>query len=54
MPLRLTQHARSQAAAARCFLRTAVDLMAEHVCAFKLQKAFYDMLPDGHQVWATD
>ena len=32
------------------FLQGVVDVTAEHVCAYKLQKAFFDLLPGGHDV----
>lgn len=32
------------------FLRGVVDVTASHVCAFKAQKAFFDVLTDGHDV----
>jgi orotidine-5'-phosphate decarboxylase len=32
------------------FLREVIDAAAPHVCAFKAQKAFFDILPDGHDV----
>jgi orotidine-5'-phosphate decarboxylase len=32
------------------FLRTVVDATAEQVCAYKAQKAFFDLLPNGHDV----
>ena len=31
------------------FLREIIKLAAPHVCAFKIQKAFFDVLPDGHE-----
>lgn len=32
------------------FLRGAVDATGAHVCAYKAQKAFFDLLPGGHDV----
>src|SRR3989344_3397910 len=32
------------------FLQVVVDVTAEHVCAYKPQKAFFDLLPGGHDV----
>lgn len=32
------------------FLRTVVDATAPHVCAYKIQKAFFDVLAGGHEV----
>lgn len=32
------------------FLRAVVDVTAPHVCAFKAQKAFFDVLSGGHDV----
>lgn len=32
------------------FLRGVVDVTAPHVCVFKAQKAFFDVLTDGHDV----
>lgn len=34
------------------FLKDVVDVTAEHVCAYKAQKAFFDMLIGGHEVLA--
>jgi orotidine-5'-phosphate decarboxylase len=31
------------------FLKTVVDITAEHVCAYKVQKAFFDSLSGGHE-----
>lgn len=32
------------------FLQRVVDVTAEHVCAYKAQKAYFDLLPGGHDV----
>lgn len=32
------------------FLQGVVDVTGEHVCAYKAQKAFFDLLPGGHNV----
>jgi orotidine-5'-phosphate decarboxylase len=32
------------------FLQEVIDVTAEHVCAYKPQKAFFDLLPGGHEV----
>ncbi|OGY93571.1 MAG: hypothetical protein A3J95_02795 [Candidatus Komeilibacteria bacterium RIFOXYC2_FULL_45_12] len=32
------------------FLQGAVDATGTHVCAYKAQKAFFDLLPGGHDV----
>lgn len=32
------------------FIRTVVDITAPHVCLYKAQKAFFDILPGGHEV----
>lgn len=32
------------------FLRGAIDATGPHVCAYKAQKAFFDLLPGGHDV----
>lgn len=32
------------------FLRGAVDATGAHICAYKVQKAFFDLLPGGHDV----
>ena len=32
------------------FLKTVIDLTANSVCAYKAQKAFFDLLPGGHDV----
>ena len=32
------------------FLMGAIDSTAAHVCAYKIQKAFFDIMPNGHDV----
>ena len=32
------------------FLCTVIDITASHVCLYKAQKAFFDILPGGHEV----
>lgn len=32
------------------FLTTVAELTAPHVCAYKVQKAFFDLLPGGHEL----
>ncbi len=32
------------------FLKAVVDVTAQHVCAYKAQKAFFDVLPRGHDI----
>lgn len=32
------------------FLTSIIDITASHVCCYKLQKAFYDLLDDGHNL----
>lgn len=32
------------------FLHTVINITAPHVCVFKAQKAFFDLLPGGHEV----
>lgn len=32
------------------FLQAVIDVTAEHICAYKPQKAFFDLLPGGHEV----
>ena len=32
------------------FLKTAIDMTADSVCVYKAQKAFFDLLPGGHDV----
>lgn len=32
------------------FLRAVIDSTAEHVCAYKIQKAFFEILPGGHSL----
>ncbi len=34
----------------RRFLEQVIDVTAPHVCAYKVQKAFFDILPDGHNL----
>ncbi|MDD5639289.1 MAG: orotidine-5'-phosphate decarboxylase [Candidatus Pacebacteria bacterium] len=30
------------------FLKNVIDITASHVCAYKIQKAFFDIFPNGH------
>ncbi len=34
----------------RKFLEQVIDVTAPHVCAYKVQKAFFDILPNGHNL----
>jgi len=40
----------SEEDAVQNFLRVVVDLTAPHVCAYKAQKAFFDIYPGGHRL----
>lgn len=43
--LRLSYEAKVQR-----FLREVIDLTGDHICAYKIQKAFFDILPKGHSL----
>lgn len=50
MPLAITDpHASNEVKVLR-FLREVVDITGPHVCAFKIQKAFFDIFPGGHDL----
>ena len=50
MPSEITEAKASDEEKVLSFLRTAVDVTASHVCAYKVQKAFFDVLDGGHEV----
>lgn len=49
MPLELRKILRKGKVVQR-FFETVIDLTAPHVCAYKAQKAFFDLLPEGHRL----
>lgn len=52
MPLSITgSHASDEVKVSR-FLREIIDITGPHVCAYKIQKAFFDVFPKGHELLA--
>lgn len=50
MPLAITGlHASDEVKVSR-FLRQVIDITGPHVCAYKVQKAFFDVFPKGHEL----
>jgi orotidine-5'-phosphate decarboxylase len=47
-PVEIAKQRRSDEAKVLNFLREVIDLTGSHVCAYKIQKAFFDVLPRGH------
>lgn len=50
MPREITSRTSSDEDKVYDFLRSVVDVTGIHVCAYKAQKAFFDLLPGGHDV----
>jgi len=50
MPSEITEKKISDEDKVLEFLRTVVDITAPHVCTYKAQKAFFDVLVGGHEV----
>lgn len=50
MPVEITQSSQSPENKIYSFLCTIIDITAPHACSFKIQKAFYDELNNGHQL----
>lgn len=50
MPLELIGEKISDEEKVLKFLQVVIEATASHVCAYKAQKAFFDVLPDGHDV----
>jgi orotidine-5'-phosphate decarboxylase len=50
MPPEITKKRCSDEKKAVTFLRAVIDVTAPHVCAYKMQKAFFDVMPGGHEV----
>lgn len=50
IPTELKRFWRSKERVVFLFLKNVIDLTAEHCCAFKIQKAFFDCLPGGHKL----
>lgn len=50
MPPEILGQATSDEEKVLVFLKTVVDVTAPHVCAYKAQKAFFDLLSGGHDV----
>ncbi len=52
MPLSITgPHASDEVKVSR-FLREVIDITGPHVCSYKVQKAFFDVFPKGHELLA--
>ena len=52
MPKEITDGSSTDKGKAFEFLTTVIDLTAPHVCAYKLQKAFFDVFEDGDKLLA--
>lgn len=50
MPREITKRRMSDEAKAQRFLREVIDLTGEHICTYKVQKAFFDVFPKGHDL----
>jgi len=50
IPFEISQQKISNEEKVYKFLRTVIDVTAQHVCVYKAQKAFFDILPGGHEV----
>jgi len=50
IPLEISKQKISDEEKVFMFLCTVIDLTAPHVCLYKAQKAFFDILPRGHEV----
>ncbi len=48
MPREIVKRRMSDEAKVQRFLREAINLTGNHVCAYKIQKAFFDVFPKGH------
>lgn len=52
MPVAITELRTSPEVKVMRFLREVVDITGPHVCAYKVQKAFFDVFPRGHELLA--
>ena len=52
IPAEIAKKRRSDEAKVLAFLREVIDLTGTHVCAYKVQKAFFDVFPRGHALLA--
>ncbi|MFA6572029.1 MAG: orotidine-5'-phosphate decarboxylase, partial [Bacteroidota bacterium] len=50
LPIEITEKNWSDEKKVLSFMKTVVDITVDHVCAFKAQKAFFDLLPCGHNI----
>lgn len=48
MPREITKRSMSDEAKVQRFLREVINLTGGHICAYKIQKAFFDVFPKGH------
>jgi len=53
LPLEIKTKTCPPAEKALCFLREVVEATAPYVCAYKVQKAFFEPLPGGHEALAA-
>lgn len=52
MPAAITEPHASDEVKVWRFLRQVIDITGPHVCAYKVQKAFFDVFPKGHELLA--
>ena len=50
LPYAITKQRRSKEAMILRFLREIIDITGPHVCSYKVQKAFFDVFPAGHEL----
>ena len=50
MPHLITKQRKSKEAKILRFLRGVIDVTGAHVCSYKIQKAFFDIFPAGHEL----
>jgi orotidine-5'-phosphate decarboxylase len=50
MPKEITEKTSTERGKALDFLTSVVDMTSQHVCAYKLQKAFFDVFDDGEKL----
>ena len=50
IPLSVKRFWRNRETVTFLFLKQVVDITATHCCSFKIQKAFFDLMPDGHKL----
>lgn len=50
IPASLKKFWRSRETVVFLFLKAVIDITAEHCCSYKIQKAFFDLMPGGHNL----